>query len=323
MSSSNRKSSLNDFSAYILAAGEGTRMYPFSRQIIKPLLPILNKPILFYSIESLIKTGITKIGIVVRKKDKQYIKQSMEDYFDCNFDYITQEIPLGTGHAVLCVRSYLKTSNMLIIAGDSLFPQDFIKEICENHQNKANTITLALEKMPFEMMRHCSTVDYHSGRVWEIREKPKTKEEILSEYNSAAFYVFTHTIFDALKNIKKSIRNEYEIASAINLVIKQGKRVGGSIVNSVYHISNVNDLWRVNMELLKKAEGKDTKGNLIGKKVELSRNVKIHNSIVGDNSTILDGVILENTVILPNSTVNQDFANSLVLSNDSETFIDN
>jgi glucose-1-phosphate thymidylyltransferase len=298
-------------------------MYPFSKQIIKPLLPILNKPILFHSIENLIKAGIINIGIVVRKNDRKFIKQSVEKNFDYNFDFIVQESPLGTGNAVQCVRPHLQTANMLIIAGDSLFPLDFIREICQVHQYDTNTITLAIEPMPFEQMQHCSTVDYRSGRVWEIREKPASREEILSEFNSAAFYVFTDTIFKALNNIKKSIRNEYELASAINLVIQQNERVGGSVVDQVYHLSNVNDLWRVNMELLENTKEKDTSGNLIGKAVDIHNTAKIQNSIIGDNSTIHEGIQLKNTVILPNSTINQDFSNSLVLANDSETFIHN
>ena len=138
----------------------------------------------------------------------------------------------------------------MIVAGDSLFPIDFISEICQVHRSEKNMITLALESMPFEQMQHSSTVDYHSGRIWEIREKPATREEVLSEFNSAAFYVFKDTIFNELNNIKKSIRNEYEIASAINLVIKQNKRVGGTIVDIVYHLSTVSDLWGINMGLI-------------------------------------------------------------------------
>ncbi|MHA2239758.1 MAG: nucleotidyltransferase family protein, partial [Candidatus Hodarchaeales archaeon] len=193
MWSKRRKSDLSDFSAYILAAGAGTRLYPFSKQIVKPLLPILNKSILFHSIERLNQAGIKNLGIVIRENDEEIVKFVKSEYPDHNIDYIAQKDPLGTGHAVLQIRPHLKTPHMLIIAGDSIFPVEFINEICQVHQNEKNSITLALEPMLFEKMQYSSTVDYHSGRIWQIREKPKTKEEILSNLNSAALYVFTDT----------------------------------------------------------------------------------------------------------------------------------
>jgi glucose-1-phosphate thymidylyltransferase len=308
------------FSAYILAAGKGTRLYPFSQSVVKPLLPITNKPLILHGVKSLDDAGITQIGVIIRKEEKNIPKIIRKAYPNKEIDFIIQEPPLGTGDAVLQIEPFLKTENIVILAGDSLFPANFIQSLCKKHMKEKNAATLSLEKMEFEQMRYSSTVDYRNGRVWEIREKPKTKNEILSNLNSAALYVFSPTIFNALKQITQSKRKEYELASAITHLIQQNRRVGGSLVSQVFHVSNAFDLWHINLEFLKNDQNKDSQGNLIGKNVILEVPHDITNSIIGNHSIVKKGVKLRNTVILSNSVVNQSYKNSLVSSQHYETF---
>ena len=210
--------------------------------------------------------------------------------------------------------------DFLVIAGDSLFSADSIKNLVSVHKKECNSATLALEKMDFEQMRHSSTVKFNKGRVWDIREKPQTKNEVMSNLNSAAMYIFSHSIFNELKDIQMSIRNEYELASAIKMIINKDLRVGGSIVSRVVHISNSFDLWRFNQEFLNNLSDLDINGNLIGEDVTIANNVKVVNSIIGNHSQILKNVEIINSVILPNSVVNKSYRNSLVLSDHAETF---
>lgn len=308
-------------SAYILAAGRGTRMYPFSQLISKPLLPIVNIPIILHSIKRLLLAGINKISVVI-KPEEQRIQEILNTvYPDLKFRFIIQKEPLGTGHAVLQIEKYVEHDNFIVLAGDSLFSADYLEKLSKTHLNESNIITLSLEEMNYEQMRKSSTVDYSNGRVWNIREKPQTRAEVLSNLNSAALYIFTPAIFDALKETDKSIRNEYELAPAIMKLINLGKRVGGKIASQVYHISNAYDLWNTNLEFLTSVELEDSNGNLIGKEVENPTPNKVTNSVIGDFCSILDGVKVQNSVVLPNSFVKHDITNSLVLSDHSVSFL--
>lgn len=310
-------------SAFILAAGTGSRLYPFSYSTPKPMLPLLNKPILQHSIERLFKAEIQNIGIVIPKDDK-IIPSFIDITFpNLNISYIVQEKALGTAHAVLQIEEYLSTKYFLVIAGDSLFSASFLKELSRAHIKEKNDITLSLEKMGFDLMKKSSTVDYRNGRVLKVQEKPQTPAEILSDLNSAALYIFSKSIFNIIKSIKKSNRGEYELATAINKTIRQGGQVGGLIAKRVCHISTSHDLWRFNLEFLQKIQKGRINENMIGKNVTIDESAVIKNSILGDNSVIKKGIVLTSSVVLPNTIIDQNYENSLIQSDYYECYSEN
>ncbi|MFX0210956.1 MAG: sugar phosphate nucleotidyltransferase [Candidatus Hodarchaeota archaeon] len=309
-------------SAFILAAGIGSRMYPFSYSTPKPMLPLLNKPILQHSIERLLKADLRNIGIVIQKDDK-IIPSFIDMAFpDLNTLFIVQEKALGTAHAVLQVEEYLSTKNFLVIAGDSLFSASFLKELCRTHIEERNDITLSLEKMEFNLMKDSSTVDYRNGRVLEVREKPQTPAEILSDLNSAALYIFSKSFFNLIKDIEKTKRGEYELVTAINKTIHHGGQVGGLIAKRVCHISTSHDLWRYNLKFLHKIQKGKVNENIIGKNVHIDESAVIRNSILGDNSIVKKGVVITSSVVLPNTIIDRNYENSLVQSDYYECYIE-
>jgi glucose-1-phosphate thymidylyltransferase len=310
-------------SAFILAAGKGTRMLPFTSETPKPLLPILNKPIIFHSIERLLKAQISDIGVIIGKNDQvipSYVKGNFPDLNSC---FIKQEKALGTAHAVLQVQDYLTTKDFLVIAGDSLFSSSFLKQLSETHFKEENDITLALEKMEFDLMRESSTVDYRNGRVFEVREKPQSPAEVLSDLNSAALYIFSDSIFKIIKCIKKSKRGEYELVTAINKTIHSGGQVGGLLTKRVCHISTSRDLWRFNLKFLQEKLYGEANGNLIGKDVTIMEPAIVKNSILGDHSLVRKGVVLNHCVVLPNTIIDRSYKNSLISPDYIESFKDN
>ncbi|UCE14803.1 MAG: NTP transferase domain-containing protein [Candidatus Heimdallarchaeota archaeon] len=307
-------------SAFILAAGKGTRLYPFTSDIPKPMLPLLNKPIIHHSIERLLKAGIQNIGVVIGKDDTkipQYIQMTFPNLYPV---FIVQKEALGTAHAVLQIERHLKTDDFLAIAGDSLFSASYLRNIVATHVAEKNAITLSLEKMEFNLMKHSSTVNYHDGRVLEVREKPQTPEEVLSDLNSAALYGFSYSIFKVLKKIEKTNRGEYELATAINEVIHQNYRVGGVITERVCHITTSHDLWHFNLQFLREVDVTTVDGNFMGKDVDIDESAVIQDSILGDNSVIKKKVIVKNSVIFPDTIVNQNCENSLVKTDYLERF---
>ena len=308
------------FSAFILAAGKGTRLHPFSLNIPKPMLPIINKPIIFHSIKRLLKAGIANIGVVIRKNDHIIPSYIRKTFPELQSPFIVQEEALGTAHAVLQVKKCVSTENFLVIAGDSLFSASYLRKLRELHMEENNEITLSLEKMEFNLMRYSSTVDYRDGRVWKVLEKPETPADVLSDLNAAALYIFSSSFFSTLEDVPKSKRGEYELISAINNNIRKGERVGGLITKRVCHISTSYDLWRFNLQFLKRTKKNKINGNIIGENVSLDDSTIIENTILGNNSVISKGVALKNCVIFPNTTVDQNFENSLVKSNYYECY---
>jgi glucose-1-phosphate thymidylyltransferase len=307
--------------AYILAAGKGTRLYPFSNAYPKSMLPLINKPILFHSIESVLKAGITNIGIVV-PIERSWIMSQVESTFpDLDIRWVVQEIPLGTSHAILQVEEELKGKNFVVIAGDSLFHASFLRNLGTIHLKDRNWVTLSLEKMDFELMRASSTVDYRDGCVWGVREKPRIRDEIFSEFSAAACYAFSRSIFPFLRRVEKSIRKEYELAPAINEIIRSKHRVGGVKTDRVCHISTPFDLWWFNLQFLQDSKLKDSKGNLIGKEVSYESDVSITNSVIGDYTTVQDGCYeIRNSVILPHTELTRNCKNVLAMSDHYQQF---
>ncbi|MFW9777260.1 MAG: sugar phosphate nucleotidyltransferase [Candidatus Heimdallarchaeota archaeon] len=300
--------------AYILAAGKGTRLYPFSRVYPKSLLPLLNRPIIVHSIERLIKAGIINIGIIIPNESTQIISQVQGTFPDLDVTWIVQKIPLGTANAVIQIEKHLRDENFIVIAGDSLFSVSFLRALSKVHLDDQNWITLSLEKMNFELMRHSSTVDYRDGRVWGVREKPQTIDETLSDLNSAACYAFSQSIFPYLKRARKSKRNEYELTSVINEIIHGAHPVGGVETDRICHITTPFDLWWYNLQFLRTIKPRDPTGALIGKAVSMSGEVIINRSVIGDHVVIQEGChqILD-SVILSNSVLQRDHKNALVL----------
>jgi glucose-1-phosphate thymidylyltransferase len=307
--------------AYILAAGRGSRLYPFSQILSKPLLPIINIPIILHSIEQLLLAGIKQISVIIKPQEQKIQEVLRKTYPQLNFDYIIQKEPLGTGHAVLQVEKHVVSNNFIVLAGDSLFTRETVENLAKTHMNEKNFITLALEEMEFEQMQNSSTVDFRDGRVWDILEKPQTKDEIMSNLNSAALYMFRPEIFDIIRKTPKTHRGEYELPSAIKETLSHNKRVGGTIVSRIYHISNAHDLWKINLFFLKNLKSKDMNGNLLGKEVEISTPNQVKNSVIGDFCSIKSGIKVENSVVLPYSIIKQHIRNSLVLSDHVASFM--
>ncbi len=299
-------------SAFILAAGKGKRMLPFTQGISKPMLPLINKPIIFHSIERLLSAGITQIGIVVKEEDKIIPKRILEAFPELNPIFIIQKESLGTAHAVLQIEEFVNTDNFIVIAGDSLFSPSFLEKLVIIHFEEKNAITLSLEKMEFELMKHSSTVDYRNGRVWKVKEKPQTKSEVLSDLNSAALYIFSKSIFTIIPQLEKTERGEYELATAINKSIQMNQRVGGVETQRVCHISTPYDLWWFNLQFLGEQRLGKRGGNIIGQKVTIFKSAKVENSVLGDNTIVKSGVKLKNSVVLPNTTIREDYKNSLI-----------
>jgi glucose-1-phosphate thymidylyltransferase len=205
--------------ALLLSSGKATRFYPVIKNYPKQLLPVLNKPVLFYCIEKIINAGIKSIGIIVRDRKGAVVKKVRKAKYNAKITFIEQRNPLGLAHGVKVARDYLKDDYFLMYLGDTLIEEDLNKFINKFEKNKPNAIIL-LGKT--DNPKICGIAEIKNNRIIRLVEKPK---KLKSNLALAGLYIFDKNIFNAIKNIKPSKRGELEITDAIQYLINNSYEV--------------------------------------------------------------------------------------------------
>jgi glucose-1-phosphate thymidylyltransferase len=210
----------------ILSGGRGTRLRPLTYTSAKQLVPVANKPVLFYGIEALVGAGIREIGIVVGDTEAE-IRGAVGDgsRWGISVTYIPQDAPRGLAHAVLISEDFIGGDPFVMYLGDNLLNKGIEKFVDEfNREKPAAQILLARVPDP-QMFGVAELLD---GRVVRLIEKPR---EPKSDLALVGVYMFSPAVFDAVKSIKPSGRNELEITDAIQTLIDRGLEVRPHIVD--------------------------------------------------------------------------------------------
>ena len=219
----------------ILSGGAGTRLRPITHTSAKQLVPIANKPILFYGIESMKAAGITDIGIVVGDTRTEIIAAVGDgSRFGVQVTYIPQDAPLGLAHCVLIARDFLGADDFVMYLGDNMLEQglgQFVERFAAEREGSlwANAPAVAqilLKEVPNPTAFGVAAVDAH-GRVVRLVEKPRDPPSNLA---LVGVYLFTSRIHDAVAAIEPSPRGELEITDAIQWLIDQGDGVRHEIL---------------------------------------------------------------------------------------------
>ncbi|MEK6969772.1 MAG: sugar phosphate nucleotidyltransferase [Nanoarchaeota archaeon] len=197
----------------ILAAGKGTRMLPLTETIPKVLVKVKGKPFLYYVLKNLQQAGYTEFCLVVGYK-KEKIKSFLEEY-GFKAKLVEQKEQLGTGHALLQVKSFCGKENFISIGGDNLCSVKDFKAIAkeDDYIYVAGIHSESPEK-------YGVLIKDENNNLIEIKEKPK---KFVGNLINTALYKFTPKIFEALEQVKESERREYELPDALTLLAKQGK----------------------------------------------------------------------------------------------------
>jgi len=212
--------------ALILSGGKGTRLRPITFTSAKQLVPIANKPILFYGIEAIRDAGITDVGIVVGDTADEVKKAvGTGEQFGIRVEYIQQEAPLGLAHAVKVSRDYLGDDSFIMYLGDNLL-KNGVKSIVSEFSAGNHDAQILLARVPNP--REFGVAEIKEGRVVALEEKPKKPK---SDYALVGVYIFSSSIFEAVEHIKPSWRNELEITDAIQYLIDKGFVVNSHIVD--------------------------------------------------------------------------------------------
>src|SRR5688500_7442903 len=210
----------------ILSGGKGTRLRPLTYTSAKQLVPVANKPVLFYGIESLAAAGIVDIGIVVGDTQAE-IRAAVGtgSRWGVRVTYIEQDAPRGLAHAVLISEAFIGDQPFVVYLGDNLLNKGIGRFVDEfNRERPAAQILLA--RVPDPQM--FGVAELSDGRVIGLVEKPK---EPKSDLALVGVYMFSAAVFDAVKSIKPSFRNELEITDAIQTLIDRGLEVRPHIVD--------------------------------------------------------------------------------------------
>lgn len=311
--------------ALVLSGGKGTRLRPITYTSAKQLVPIANKPILFYGLEAIAASGIKEVAIIVGDT-KNEIKEAVGDGSKWNIKvtYIEQEAPLGLAHAVKISQDFMGNEDFVMYLGDNLIKDGISTLVKEFKQNKPNAqILLAHVQNPEQF----GVAELKNDKVICLEEKPAKPK---SDLALVGVYMFDKNIFEAVNNIKPSLRNELEITDAIQYLIDKGYSVHPHIVQDWWKdTGKLEDILEANRLLLEtikyenygtvdaesKIDGKvvvEKGAQIINSSIRgpaiIGENTKLVNSYIGPFSSIYYGVTVENSeiehsIVLQNSSI--------------------
>lgn len=293
--------------ALILSGGKGTRLRPLTYTGAKQLVPVANKPILWYGIEGIVAAGITDIGIIISPETGEEVKSltGNGDRFGAKITYILQDQPAGLAHAVKIAQPFLGDSSFIMYLGDNLIQSQLGTFLSTFKTNQLDALIL-LRPVVNPTSFGVAKVD-KNGRVLYLVEKPKDPPSNLA---LVGIYFFNKTIHDAISKIQPSPRGELEITDAIQQLINQQNKVEACNLEGWWlDTGKKDDLLSANQIILDtclthyvEESDTDTNSKIIGR-VQIGKGTKVINSTIRGPVIIGENCHIENCFIGPYSSI--------------------
>jgi glucose-1-phosphate thymidylyltransferase len=306
----------------ILSGGKGTRLRPLTYTSAKQLVPVANKPVLFFGIESIVAAGITDIGIIVGETGDE-IRAAVGDgsRFGARIAYIDQPEPLGLAHAVLVARDFLADDPFVMYLGDNLIAGGIASLVDEFRELGCNAEIL-LAEVPNPQQFGVAELNA-DGKVQRLVEKPREPKSNLA---LVGVYMFDASIHESVDRITPSARGELEITDAIQDLVDRGLDVHPHIVRGWWKdTGKLDDMLEANRIVLEQLaaprRGAVGDGGVIEGRVELGAGVEVRHSLIRGPVVIGDGVVIEDTFVGPYTSIGDgcrlsccEIENSIVLA---------
>ena len=301
----------------ILHGGYGTRLRPFTHTMPKQLLPIANKPMSQYCLEALRDAGIREIAIIIGGDNSYKVKEQYGDgeKFDVKLTYIYQDTPKGISHAISLCQKFIQNQKFVVFLGDNILKKNIL-EFKENFEKSNSDATILLCEV--DNPTQFGIADIKGNIIKQIIEKPKNPP---SNFAVIGIYFLSPIIFDIIKKLKPSWRNELEITDALQMLLDENGKIHYEIVTEFWKDTGTpHDIINANKAILedmnpyfhgiiennvtKSGNIMVDKGSILNKDVEIigpviiGKNCKIHSgSCIGPNVSIGDNCEISNTKI--------------------------
>lgn len=292
-----------DLKGLVLSGGAGTRLRPITHTSAKQLVPVANKPVLFYGLEALRDAGITDIGIIVGDT-RDEIEAAVGDgsALGVSITIIPQEAPLGLAHAVLTAEEFLGDASFVMYLGDNLL-RDGITALVNEFRATAPDAMILLQ--PVDDPEHYGVAELTDGRVVRLVEKPK---EPRSNLALVGVYMFTPAILESAKAISPSARGELEITDAIQHLVDRGLRVDPHVVSGWWkdtgQLADILEANRLVLDVLEaRIDGDVDAESTIEGRVVLEAGARVVRSSVRGPTVIGSGTLIEDAYIGPYTAI--------------------
>jgi glucose-1-phosphate thymidylyltransferase len=288
----------------ILSGGAGTRLRPITHTSAKQLVPVANKPVLFYGIEALVDAGIAEIGIVIAPETGDEIRAAVGDgsAFGAQVTYIVQDEPAGLAHAVLTAEEFIGGSPFVMYLGDNLLADGLRGLVASFREEEPDALILLT---PVDDPQSYGVAELDGERIVRLVEKPKDPPSNLA---LVGVYLFAPEIFEAARTLKPSWRGELEITEAIQELIDRGRDVRSEVVRGWWKdTGQLADMLEANRLVLEEIEGRiegevDEESRVEGR-VVLEPGARLERSVVRGPAVIGAGAHIEDAYVGPYTSI--------------------
>ena len=297
--------------AIVLHGGHGTRLRPLTHTGPKQLLPIANKPMSQYCIESIKETGINEIAIIVGGVGSNKVREyyGSGERFGVSFTYIEQDKPKGIAHAIRLCKEFVNNEKFLVFLGDNIV-QRSIADFTSNFKKSEFDATILLCEVDNPSRFGIAAIE--NNKITKILEKPKDPPSNLAV---TGIYFLTPIIFDVIDNLKPSGRNELEITDALDILLEKNHNISFEMITEYWKDTGTpEDILNANRQVLEhicnqtciidkstniESDSSVITPSIIGKNCKIDKSARIGpNASIGDNTIISSDVVIENSIIM-------------------------